>query len=626
MQGPKQGRGTAAGMPLKGLLAAVVLGTLLLPLTAGAVQLGEKKDGQVMSGGTLDVTQTLYYKYNVFLDENPSDDIRSPFPFSEFINRTQADLRLGPFTLGVQFDFAATSPTCSDSSFADKYAEEFGADAPCVHPNELRGSGWSDKVPRNALAMLEKVYLKYQSKYFEAELGDFYVAVGRGLLLAMVRQPNIDQDNSLFGARFNVLTRKVDVTGFVGFTNPQEISQELRNQQIDRVPWGLLAGGWVNVRPVKNLALSVHGVGYELTELASGAVGGSVSVRNIGKAVDLFFEGNTFIYGQDPDAELNLPKTGYALYGTVTGYAGPLTMLFEFKRYKDAQLLRRGGPVVPLQYNQPPSLEYQIAVTEDVNGSIVSNDIIGGRLQGELFFLMSNTTLTASVLGAVDQESHPPFSKQGEVTIHPWVALDQGLHVGKTDFHLQAAVGYRHDFPFRLAPGDDVTDEERIDLRTEYLRNTGLLHWNVDFGVTIGKHSFEWVSYFRRHSFTLEEEGCWTRRNGDETCDKDDGWIANENALSYTLMGKYTVALHLDFTDDPLVQSLGNSGAVGNLVYDPWFKSSAFIGAEIIIKPVPELEIYAFGGSQKAGIVCTGGACRTVPAFTGFKSKVTVTF
>ena len=610
----------------RGLLASVILSILMSPVAASAVQLGPEKDGQALPGAQLDVTQSLYYKYNVFLDENPDDDIPAPFPFSEFINRTQVDLKLGPFTLGVQFDFAATGPTCNDDAYASTYADSYGADAPCVHPNELRGSGWSDRVPRNALAMLEKVYLKYQSKHFTAELGDFYVAVGRGVLLSMVRQPNIDQDNSLFGGRFDVLTKNLDIMGFAGFSNPQEISMELRNQQVDRVPWALLAGGSIGVRPVKNLGLTVHGVGYELTELPSGAVGGTVAIKNIGKAIDLFFEGDAFIYGQDEEAELNLPKTGYGLYGTVSGYAGPLTVLFEFKRYKDAQLLRRTGPVVPLQYNQPPSLEYQISVTEDVNGSVVSNDIIGGRIQGELFFLMSNTTLTASLLGSVDQESHPPFSRQGEVTVHPYLVLDQGVHIGKTDLHLAGSVGYRHDFPFRLKPDDDATADELARDATEHLRNTGLLHWNIDIGVSIGVHSFEWVSYFRRHSFTLEDETCWMRRSGEETCDKNDGWVSNENAISYTLMGKYTIALHLDFTDDPLVQSLGNSGAVGNLVYDPWFKSSAFIGAEVIAKPLPELELYLFGGSQKAGIVCTGGACRTVPAFTGLKTRVTVSF
>ena len=610
------------------LLALLALAGLLgaAPSVAHAIQLGEPKDGQTLPGAQLDVTQSLSYKYNVFLDENPNDSIPAPFPFSEFINRTQADLRLGSLTLGVQFDFAASSPTCSDARYAEKYADAYGADTPCVHANELRGSGWPDGAPKNALAVLEKVYLKYTHRSFSLEVGDFYAAIGRGLLISMVRQPDIDQDNSLLGARADVFTKSVDAMAFVGLTNPQEVSMELRNQQIDKVERSLLAGGFFKVRPVKGLELSAHGVGYELTQLASGAVGGTIGARGLGDAVDLFFEGDAFIYGQDPEAALNLPKAGYGLYGTVTGYAGPLTALFEFKRYKDAQLMRQSGPVVPLQYNAPPSLEYQISITEDVNGSIVSNDIIGARLQGELFLLMTDTTLTGSILASVDQEPHPPFSRQGEVTVHPYVIADQSVHVGKADLHLLGAVGYRHDFPFRLKPEPDLDADARDRLATEHLRNTGLLHFNFDIGVTVGKHAFEWVTYYRRHSFTLEEEGCWTRRNGDEQCDKDDGWVSMENAISYTLMGKYTVAVHLDFTDDPLVQSLGNSGAVGNLVYDPWFKSSGFVGAEIILKPVPELEVYVFGGSQKAGIVCTGGACRTVPAFTGVKSRVTLSF
>ena len=139
------------------------------------------------------------------------------------------------------------------------------------------------------------------------------------------------------------------------------------------------------------------------------------------------------------------------------------------------------------------------------------------------------------------------------------------------------------------------------------------------------KHAFELVSTYRRHHFTLEEEECW-ERGGKEHCDKDDGWVSTENAFSYTYAGKLTLALHLDFTDDPIVQSLQNGGAVGNLWYDEDFKASAYVGGEVIWKPSSDFEFYLFGGSQKSGIVCTGGACRTVPSFTGVKTRVTVNF
>jgi len=202
------------------------------------------------------------------------------------------------------------------------------------------------------------------------------------------------------------------------------------------------------------------------------------------------------------------------------------------------------------------------------------------------------------------------------MSIHPWIALDQPIHVSDdVSLHLKGDVGYRHDFPLRSPDGDP----------DEFLKNTGMLHYRADIGVSFGKHAIELVSTYRRHAYTLEEEECWVR-NDTESCDRDDGWISWENALSYTLMGKYTVALHVDYTDDPIVQSLANGGAVGNLSYDQDFLASTFIGGELILKPVSNVEVYLFWGSQKSGIVCTGGACRTVPAFTGVKGKLSLSF
>ncbi|MEE2827794.1 MAG: DUF6029 family protein, partial [Myxococcota bacterium] len=187
--------------------------------------------------------------------------------------------------------------------------------------------------------------------------------------------------------------------------------------------------------------------------------------------------------------------------------------------------------------------------------------------------------------------------------------------LGKVDLHFKGDIGYRHDIPW-AAPGAEAGG---------FQRHTGMLHYKADIGVTVGKHAFELVSTYRRYHHTLEEEVCWTR-NDKELCDRDDGWVATENALSWTYDAKLTLAVHVDFTDDPIVQSLQNGGAVGNLWYDPDFRASAYLGGELIWKPTADLEIYVFGGSQKSGIVCTGGACRTVPSFTGVKSRVTVNF
>jgi hypothetical protein len=602
-------------------LALLVLVTFLLPASAGAVQLGKPQPGNLLSGATLSVNETFYYKYNLFLDDRKEDDREPPFSFHEFVNRTTVDLQIKRFTLGAQLDFVAATPNCDQWQFRQRFADRYGDQAECVSPNEVLGDGWDPTANRSVLVRPEKIYLRYRSRSVDFDVGDYYAAFGRGIVLSFVKQPEIDNDNSLFGGRVDIRTKPVDFTLLGGVTNPQEVSMELRNRGIDKTERGVIAGATVEVRPAKGLSLTGHGVGYNLSETPSGAVGGTATINGIGSVVDLFVEGDAFLYGyenRDAALEAGNPAAGYAIYAAGTAYAGPMTLLVEFKRYKDAQRveqLARPGPVIPLQYTKPPSLEHEASITEDINGSVASNDITGWKAQAEFWWLKTDTTFSVSFANFYDAEPHPPFSTEREITIHPMLALEQPIHTEKVDLHLKGDIGYRHDFPWRV-PGSESES---------FLRNTGMLHYRADVGVSFGKHNIELVSTYRRHSFTLEEEACWTR-NETEHCDRDEGWIAWENALSYTLMGKYTIALHVDYTDDPIVQSLANGGAIGNLWYDEDFVASAYVGGELILKPVSNLEIYLFWGSQKSGIVCTGGACRTVPAFTGVKGKVSVTF
>ena len=609
---------------LFGWVLAATLLAFSLPQSAQAVQLGEAQGSAPLHGATLNFNNTLYYKYNLVLDDDKEDSREPPFPFHELINRTTATLRIKRLTFGLQFDALASGPGCKDTGFASAYAERHD-DSACVPPNRILGSGWDDPVSEQVLVRLEKAYLRYAGKGFEVQLGDFYASFGRGIVLSMVKKPEIDQDNSIRGARFDLMTRKLGLTLLGGLTNPQEISMELRNQGIDKLSSQLLAGASISLRPSSNLRFSAHSVGYKLLELPSFSVGGTAEVSNIGDVLDLFVEANGFFYGSEDGSDAK-PVRGHGAYFAGTLYTGPLTLLIEAKSYRNAQLLVQQGPVVPMQYNNPPSLEHEPTITEDINGSVQSGNIHGLRVQPELYFLTTDTTLTGSVAVALDLEPHPPFSRQHEFTVHPWIAIDQPIHLGKADLHLGADLGYRHDFPVR-SDGEAGISGEEADLRAaEFLSHTGMLHYTIDVSATFGKHSIELVSHYRRHAVTLEDQVCWNSGGGSEHCDRDDGWISIESSLSYTLMGKYTLALHVDHTDDPIVQSLANNGAIGNLAYDKDWRRSTYFGAEVILKPISNLEIYAFFGSQKAGIVCTGGACRTVPAFTGVKTRVSVNF
>ena len=609
------------------LAAGAAFVALTLP-PASAIPLGKEVDGQVLPGAVLSVSNDFYFKFNTFIDEEPDDAIPAPLRFAEIVNRFTADLQIKRFSIGAQIDAVGVAPQCFDGDYADEFADTFGEDTPCTSPNPIFGNGWDDQGDDPAMVRLEKVWGRYSSKNLDVWLGDFYAAFGRGVLLSMTRKPEVDQDNSILGARIDLRSKPVDFTLLLGTPNPQEVSMELRNKNIRRFEPTMLAGGLLKFRPHKMVEFTVQGVGYELTETPSLGMGGTLAVNGIGDTVDLYFEGNGFAYGTDEEATESSsvdPTSGHALYGSVTAYAGPATLVLEGKRYKDAQVLKRDGPVVPLQYNAPPSLEWELSTTEDTFTSIASNDIAGWRASAEFFLLNSMTTLSVAFTNSFDFESHPPYAVQREVGFSPVLSIDQPIHFDKVDLHLKGHVGYRHDVPMRT-PGDLFPEEEREAKAEEYLRHNGLFHFSADIGVTVGPVSVEWVSWYRRYHYTLEDPGfCWDG-DGGETCSPNDGWVSMENALSVTLFGKYTAALHIDFTDDQIVQRQTNDGSPGNLFYDSEFKSSAYIGGAFILKPTSNVEVSVFVGGQKAGVVCTGGACRTVPAFNGAKARVILNF
>ena len=591
---------------------ALALALLLPALPAHAVELGSPKTGQALLGANLKINNTFYTKWNVFLDDDPDDDILAGAQYQTFFNRLRADLQIKQFSVGAQLDMVALAPLCTGS--------ECG-----LQPNLLGGPGWPADANPLAMVELEKVWAKYQGKTVQIELGDFYASFGRGIVLALLKKPEIDQDNSLRGARFDLLTKPVDFTFLGGITNPSQISAELRNTAIRTdplSPGSLILGGQLRVRPGSGWTLGMHGVGYDLLDdETKGTIGGTLEANGLfSGGLDFYLEGNG-LFHKKAQADLNSGqivlenRTGYMLYGVVNAYLGALTLTVEGKRYKDAQILQRDGPVTPLQYVLPPTLEHEASVTEDVNAAIQSNDITGFRARGDLWFLQSDTTAWASFAGSVDDTPVQDFNDEREVMIHPQIGIDQPIHLSDAVLlHINADVGYRHDFPVH---NDADT--------SNFLTSWGLLHFRTDIGVTVGDHSWELVSTYRRQHRTIAAEECWTLE-GAETCSGDTGWVSVENALSYTIKGSYTFAVHVDYTDDNIVQQAQTNGSIGNLHYDRLWQASTYLGGEIILKPVTNLEIAIFGGSQKAGIVCTGGACRNVPAFTGVKGKVSVNF
>ena len=75
----------------------------------------------------------------------------------------------------------------------------------------------------------------------------------------------------------------------------------------------------VKLRPHRRVAASIHGVGYNLQDTPSGSVGGTLGWNNIGGALDLFAEGDAFLYGSEDEDAADPITPGYAIYASGTG-------------------------------------------------------------------------------------------------------------------------------------------------------------------------------------------------------------------------------------------------------------------------------------------------------------------
>ena len=74
---PRLARSSRPALP-----ALIVLAALLAPSLSQAVQLGQERPGSLLSGATMNVSETFYYKFNLFLDDNKDDGVAPRFPFT----------------------------------------------------------------------------------------------------------------------------------------------------------------------------------------------------------------------------------------------------------------------------------------------------------------------------------------------------------------------------------------------------------------------------------------------------------------------------------------------------------------------------------------------------------------
>ena len=136
-----------------------------------------------------------------------------------------------------------------------------------------------------------------------------------------------------------------------------------------------------------------------------------------------------------------------------------------------------------------------------------------------------------------------------------------------------------------------------------------MAHLYVDGAIVVKASTFELTTNFR----TFHEES-----------DDPYEWFSSESALSWNLKGILTVALLFDATNERASLS-GPLAVPGNLYFsdDPQKPLGLFGAAEVTVRPTPAMAIKVFAGANKQGLRCTGGVCRWLPGFSGFRTELT---
>ncbi len=583
--------------------AALALGLSALgpSRTAGAVSVEGYEPASPMEGATWLLDQGLYVKIHDFPDDSSYAD------FAEFINRSYTSVRKNRWSVGAQIDAVADAPP---------------ADPEEGPINQLFGSPAPPHATEDAYLLPEKLFLRYRARRFKAEVGDSYINIGRGIALSMVKRPEIDQDTSLRGVKLSLSTDPTDWTLFGGWANAQNISVISINRSLIIPSHELVFGTAGLIRPTGWLELGLHGVGTtferppedgerragdHLTLLGEpvqmGTFGASARFPSLGP-VDWYTEADLFLYGRDPDGEFAVIddegadaelRRGYAIYSGAQVFGSTLTFLAEVKRYHNHLQQNALSGVTENGITAAPTLELEEVIQPDSQHAVTSNDMTGYRLQWTLYLPETSHNVLFSWANFIDD--YDISSHDREVIIHPYVSAQLYFTRGH---HLFVTGGWRGEFnveddtPTGREYGDDM-----------------MAHVFVDGALVVKASTLELTTNLRAFHEATEEPY---------------DWVSSESSLSWSYKGVLTVAALFDVTNERAALS-GPLAVPGNLYNDddPENPMGVFGAAEVTIRPTPSMGIKLFAGANKQGLRCTGGVCRWLPGFSGFRTELSFT-
>lgn len=438
-----------------------------------------------------------------------------------------------------------------------------------MHENTLRGdyaqyslginftNRFTTDGPKDIVApfTLEKKTLTAEWDDWKVELGDSHQELGRGIALALYRDPVFGIDNTLEGASVRFHPSGLDMQGFIGRVNalraPVAVNPAVVTALVGNEIY--MTGGQFRANVTQDVKAGGHYLLSTNRPLSSlrfdkrwhtgGAV---VAVDNIVDGLDFYGESNLLVT-QLLTELIPDPANGYASYGSITWSQAQWKTKLEVKDYRNFLYdLRR-----------PPTLEDDVVITQN------TSDVSAARLWLEHRFEETRTSVYASYMGGEDREAfHSP--------LHHGLIGTKFQALGRNEFELKGG--------YRTLPGK------------ERLSHAGLkTKWHTARGQALEVEGRVYRrDYNLRFSPTLDDR--------------------YQLFLTYTFSERFNASLGYELVPtnpESAGRNFANAGAT--------YKTGG-------------LTAKAFVGQTSGGVLCSGGVCRQVPAYTGAMLETTYVF
>ena len=578
----------------------------------------------------LDLTESMYL--SAHLDNGTPDPTDKNY--GELINRLNAQLAWRKFLFSVRFDSGAwvhspsdhiddTNPQTRGIGDHSPYVSPEGSvpriDCPAAAPGDrtcviqphdprlvnrekdgsytpYRFPGAGQRVSRGPLPVgasafyLEKIALSYSGRTVEATLGDYYVNIGRGLVLSIRKVDELGVDTTLSGAKVIVHEKNFSGVALAGFTNVQNFDQA--KAQFIPDPNDFISAIHVDYRFFDRLLVGAHAVfgvpacptgqscgEHDLAYNAYVRPGVMIDAPRLTRNLGVYAEyaraedrllGKSCEDRTHKDAKgVEHNDCGNALYGAANLYAGRTAWLLEAKAYDHYLPWHAANdPFGNLVYMQPPTLEQVIT---QINNN---TDIVAGRLRLDVRVTPMLNLYWSGELG----RTHP-----SELLTTTLVDFYGGAEIRWNEgrSHLFPVLGFRNEHQeSNAAASIDPEVEERL-------------------------YSVQWdAAQVLTRRLSLEASGLvWLRRKGLETLPGagDNQWREGNMYVSLKWSPKLALTGGYEFTTIPKESANTHNFFNGSLLWNITSSTSLAL----------------FVGGNRPGLKCISGICRDFPAFQG---------